>query len=182
MIRLFVAVPLPLQVRQSLARISTGVPGARWTQPDNLHLTLRFIGEVREPKAHDIAEALSLVEGRPFQVRVRGVGQFGDRKRARVLWAGVEPQAEVQLLHTRIENKLKRIGLAPEGRKFQAHVTLARLKGASIDRVGRFLFDHAGFETPPFEVSGFSLFSSHLGQAGAIHSVEADYPLVDAAA
>lgn len=181
MIRLFVAVPLPAQVRQSLAAISSGVPGARWTQPDNLHLTLRFIGEVAEPDAYDIAEALSLVDGRPFQVGLRGVGQFGDRRRARVLWAGVEPQAEVQSLYGRIENKLKRVGLAPDGRKFQPHVTLARLKAAPTDRVGRFLCGNAGFETMPFEVSGFCLFSSHLGQAGAIHSVEADYPLAAAA-
>ena len=148
MIRLFVAVPLPAVLRQSLVAISTGVPGARWTQPDNLHLTLRFIGEVAEPDFHDIAEVLSFVDGRPFQVRVRGVGQFGDRKRARVLWAGVEPNDELQRLRTRIDNLLGRVGIEPEGRKFTPHVTLARLKGAPMDRVGRSLCDYGGFEAP----------------------------------
>lgn len=181
MIRLFVAIPLPLEVRRSLAGIAAGVPGARWTPVENLHLTLRFIGDVPEPDFHDIAEALSEVSGTPFWIHLKGVGQFGDRRRAKVLWAGVEPVAEVQLLRKRIENRLTRLGLSPEGRKFIPHVTLARLKASPVDRVGRFLFDNGRFATPPFEVSGFALFSSHLGQAGAIHSVEADYALMAAA-
>lgn len=182
MIRLFVAIPLPEEVRDALAGIAAGVPGARWTASENLHLTLRFIGEVPEPEFRDIAEALSRVDGAPFWLRVKGVGQFGDRRRAKMLWAGIEPTAEVQLLRNRVENRLTRLGLTPEGRKFMPHVTLARLKDTPVDWVGRFLSDHGRFETPPFEVSRFALFSSHLGQAGAIHSVEADYPLVAAAA
>lgn len=181
MLRLFVAIPLPAPVRRALTGISTGVPGARWTQPDNLHLTLRFIGEVPEPEARDIADVLSLVDGRPFAARLKGVGQFGDRKRAHVLWAGVEAGPELQLLRGRIENRLARVGVDPEGRKFTPHVTLARLKSTPLDWVGRYIFDNGRFETPSFEVSEFALFSSHLGQAGAIHTVEADYPLAIAA-
>jgi len=181
MIRLFVAIPLPEEVRRALAGIAAGVPGARWTPLENLHLTLRFIGEVPEPDFHDIAEALSGIAGAPFRIRLKGVGQFGDRRRAKVLWAGVEPGAEAQLLRNRIENRLIRLGLEPERRKFIPHITLARLKDTPVDWVARFLFDNGRFETPSFEVSSFVLFSSHLGQAGAIHSVEADYPLAAAA-
>jgi 2'-5' RNA ligase len=169
-------------VRQALTSISTGVPGARWTQPDNLHLTLRFIGEVPEPDFRDIAEVLSLVDGRPFTLRLKGVGQFGDRRRAHVLWAGVEAGPELQRLRNRVENRLKLAGLPPEGRKFTPHVTLARLKSTPLDWVGRYIAEHGRFATPPFEASAFALFSSHLGQAGAIHTLEADYPLTAAAA
>jgi 2'-5' RNA ligase len=169
MIRLFVAVPLPEDVRGSLAGITAGVPGARWTPVENLHLTLRFIGEVPEPDFHDIAEALSTIEGAPFSIRIKGVGQFGDRRRAKMLWAGIEPAEQVQLLRNRVENRLTRLGLEPEGRKYMPHITLARLKDSPVDRVGRYLFDNGRFETPFFEVARFALFSSHLGQAGGVN-------------
>lgn len=180
MVRLFVALELPDELRARLAALEAGVQGARWVAPENLHLTLRFIGEVPEPEFQPIAEALAAVAGAPFQLGLKGVGQFGDRRRARVLWAGVAPADPVQRLRSGVESRLQRAGLAPEGRKFKPHVTLARLRDTPLDAVGNFLVDHGRFESPPFEVSSFALFSSHLGQAGAIHSVEADYPLAAA--
>ena len=179
MIRLFVAIPLPETVRDRLAGLAGGVRGARWNPPENMHLTLRFIGEVVEPDFADIAGLLSTIEAPAFPLRLQGVGQFGDRRRVRVLWAGVARSAALHALRDRIENLLQRTGIAPEGRRYNPHVTLARLKGTAPARVGPFLAAHGGFETPEFRAERFILYSSHLGQAGAIHTAEAEYPLTE---
>ena len=182
MIRLFIAIPLPERTREGLARLCTGVPGARWIPPENLLLTLRFIGEVEETTFADIADALSMVDGAPFEVTIAGVGHFGDRRRARVLWAGVAPNELLLGLQVRIENVLQRAGLEPERRKFAPHITLARLKRTPSNRVQSFLATHAGFAVLPVTADRFTLYSSHLGRAGAIHTAEAVYPLSASAA
>ncbi|MDP6708847.1 MAG: RNA 2',3'-cyclic phosphodiesterase [Alphaproteobacteria bacterium] len=181
MIRLFVAIPLPEAVRSQLMSLCAGVRGARWSPQENMHLTLRFIGEVEEPELADIAGALSMVGGSAFPLVLKGVGQFGDRRRARVLWAGVAASEALLRLQRRTESQLQRAGIAPEGRRYSPHVTLARLNNVGLDRVAPFLVEHGRFETLPFEVDRFVLYSSHLGQAGAIHTPEAEYPLEAAA-
>ena len=181
MIRLFVAIPLPEIVRLRLVGLCTGVPGARWTQPENLHLTLRFIGEVSETSFSDIAEALSLVDGQAFDFHLAGAGQFGDRRRARILWAGIAPNDHLLRLRNQIEGHLQHAGIEPEGRKYSPHVTLARLKNAPMERVARFLGEHGQLNTTPIAAHRFVLFSSHLGQAGAIHTPEVEYPLAGVA-
>jgi 2'-5' RNA ligase len=179
MIRLFVAIPLPETVRDQLAGLCAGVRGARWNPPENMHLTLRFIGEVEEPSFADIAGVLSMIEARAFPLRFRGVGQFGDRRRARVLWAGVAGSEPLRALRGRIEGLLQRAGIAPEGRRYSPHVTLARLKATRPAHVAPFLAAHGGFESTAFQADRFILYSSHLGQAGAIHTAEAEYPFRD---
>ncbi len=179
MIRLFVAIPLPELVRDRLAGLSGGVRGARWTPPENMHLTLRFIGEVVEPDLTEIAGALSAIEAPAFPLRFQGVGQFGDRRRARVLWAGVARSGPLHALRDRIENALRGAGIVPEGRRYIPHVTLARLKETRPAHLAPFLAAHAAFETQDFEADRFILYSSHLGQAGAIHTAEAEYLLAD---
>ena len=179
--RLFVAIPLPEDVRLELARLSGGVPGARWTPVDNLHVTLRFIGEADGGQFADIAAALGAVDGAGFELQLASVGQFGARRRARVLWAGVGPSEALARLQGRIEAALRGTGLAPEPRKYHPHVTLARLKGAPAERVGRYLVDHGGYESRQFTAETFVLFQSFLGQAGAIHQPEVTYPLLVAA-
>ena len=178
--RLFVALFPPMTVRQGLWAISAGVPGAKWVAPENLHLTLRFIGEVDGATVNDVMAALSTVKGHSFELQLAGVGQFGDRRQAHMLWAGARPSEVLMLLHARIEAALVRIGLEPERRKFHPHVTLARLRGAPRDRVGRFLADHGRYESPPFIADSFVLCSSHLGRVQADYRVEAEYPLEEA--
>ena len=177
MIRLFVAIALPAAVRAALARLQCGVAGARWVVPENLHLSLRFIGEVDGETAQDVVDALERVDGVPFELSLGGVGHFGDRRRARVLWAGVRKSEPLAALRARVERALARAGLAPEGRRFSPHVTLARLKGVPVRELGPYLAANEPFRTEAFPVTGLVLFSSHLGHTGAQYRAEAEFPL-----
>ena len=123
MVRLFVAIPFPEDLRERLALLSGGIPGARWTDPDNFHLTVRFIGEVDRPTCDDVVDALSQVRADGFDLVLTGIDQFGKGDKARVLWIGVEKNPALLRLHDRVESALVRAGLAPEARKYSPHVT-----------------------------------------------------------
>ena len=176
MIRLFVALEIPERVRERLQSLQLGVPGARWAALEQMHLTLRFIGEVDEPAAHDIDDALSGIRASAFEMELAGVGEFGG-KNPRALWAGVRRPGALLHLQRKIETALQRFGLEPERRKFTPHVTLARLKAAPHGRVLDFLTDHALFASGPFEAKHFVLFSSQLGSNGSIYHAERVYAL-----
>jgi len=178
MIRLFVALELPAKMRERLAALQGGVPGARWTTDEQMHLTLRFIGEVDENVAHDIDDALAGVRAPAFELELAGVGEFGGKK-PRALWAGVRANDALLHLQKKIETALQRIGLPPEERKFSAHVTLARMRTAPREKVVQFLTHHALFASAPFGVKEFVLFSSHLGSGGSVYHKERVYPLTD---
>jgi len=178
MIRLFVALELPAKMRERLAALQGGVPGARWTTDEQMHLTLRFIGEVDENVAHDIDDALAGVRAPAFELELAGVGEFGGKK-PRALWAGVRAKDALLHLQKKIETALQRIGLPPEERKFSAHVTLARMRTAPREKVVQFLTHHALFASAPFGVKEFVLFSSHLGSGGSVYHKERVYPLTD---
>jgi 2'-5' RNA ligase len=183
MIRLFVAIELPGELRRRIAAMAGGVPSARWVSEDNLHLTLRFIGEIGEERIEDIAGGLAAVRGAPFPMTLAGVGHFETRRRVRTLWVGVSPSPALDALQARIETALVRAGLPPEGRKFSAHITLARLKGVTTAKVMSWLEANAGFAAAPFTVSAFTLLSSFLGHGGAVYRTVQEYPLdADAAA
>ena len=152
-----------------------GVPGARWQTEEQLHLTLRFIGEVSEHKAEDIDSALQIARFEPFDVSLRGVGLFGTPRQPRSLWAGIENEAPLLQLNQKIESALVRAGLAPEERKYTPHVTLARFKGR-VSRLDRFLVDCSDLTIPPWTVDHVTLFQSHLARTGAIYQVVAEYP------
>jgi 2'-5' RNA ligase len=175
MLRLFVALQLPFEVRQRLTGLMGGVHGARWQNDSQLHLTLRFIGEVTETQADDIDSALQAVAFTPFPVALRGVGLFGDLRKPRMLWAGVAPEAPLAHLAQKLDNALVRIGLPAETRKFTPHVTLARFKGPS-GRVERFLAENDYLTSPEWMVERFTLFRSHLAHSGAIYQPLATYP------
>jgi 2'-5' RNA ligase len=179
MIRLFVAIDLPEPLRQQLALLCAGVPGAKWVKPEQMHLTLRFIGEVDNAVFADIASALGAIAAPPFELQLAGVGTWGDRRKAHVLWVGVKPSPGLMHLRAKIESALVRLGIEPDRRKFAPHVTLARLNGAPESRVAGFLAGNGDFAAPPFPVDQFLLYSSFLGQSGAIHRIEAHYPLGD---
>ena len=175
--RLFVAIDLPEAVVGELARFCCGMPGARWVAPEQLHLTLRFVGEVDGGLFREIREALNAVDGGAFDLRVKGFGYFPPRKAPRVLWAGVEPAEGVTALRSRIEKAVVRLGLEPEPRKFSPHITLARLDGTPVGKVTQFLAGNSLYSSPTFTVSEFHLYSSVLTAKGAIHTIEASYPL-----
>ncbi|HZS84306.1 MAG TPA: RNA 2',3'-cyclic phosphodiesterase [Stellaceae bacterium] len=178
MIRLFVGIVLPPELRLRLSLLRGGVPGAKWVDPGNFHLTLRFIGEVDEGVASDIDAALAQIRASRFELTLSGVGHFGNGEMPRALWIGVEKNAALTQVHDKVENALMRLGLSPEARRYTPHVTLARLKQATVPRVQQFLSEHALFRAAPFTVERFSLIASYLTKSGSIYEEQADYPLL----
>lgn len=177
MLRLFVGVGFPPELKLRLSLLCSGVLGARWVDPGNLHLTLRFIGEIGEDLAGDVDDALARVRGRRFSLQLAGTGVFGSGGRPRNLWVGVERSAELVGLRDKIEHALIRAGLPPEPRKFAPHVTLARLHKPAPDQLAEYLAAHAGFRAELLGVEAFSLIASFPTRAGSIYEDQADYPL-----
>ena len=178
MYRLFVAIAPPDAVRARLQGLCAGLPGARWVAPEQMHLTLRFIGAADGAAQRDIADALGEVDVACFSVQLEGVGHFPPRGRAKVLWAGVAPNPALIALRDQVEATLVRHGFAPEGRNYAPHVTLARFRtGARAPLVAAYLAHHGLFQAAPFEVAAFHLVSSHLTPSGAHYAIEASYPL-----
>ncbi len=178
MIRLFAALELPENIRMQLSLLQGGIPGARWSPVENMHLTLRFIGEVDQAVARDIDDMLADIREPAFSLSLKGVGEFG-RKDGRALWAGVANGAELQHLAAKIESALQRMGLPAQQRKYSPHVTLARLRDVPMDEIQTFLSTHAMFKTPSFEVRQFALYSSQTSPKGSRYRIESVYQLGD---
>ncbi|HKT19269.1 MAG TPA: RNA 2',3'-cyclic phosphodiesterase [Stellaceae bacterium] len=173
MLRLFVGIALPPELKLRLSLLASGVPGAKWVDPGNYHVTLRFIGEVDEGSAADIDDALARIRAPRFEVTLASIGHFG----ARMLWVGVERNSALQHLHEKVESALNRLGFPSEERRYTPHVTLARLKGVSEGRLQSFIAAHALFRAEPFPVGHFSLVASYLTKSAAIYEDKADYAL-----
>jgi 2'-5' RNA ligase len=177
MLRLFVGVALPPEQRLMLSTICVGVPGVRWVEPGNYHVTLRFIGEVDEGVAADIDEALMGVRMARFDLAVAGTGWFGPDDKPRVIWAGLDRAAPLGHLHEKVEIALMRIGLAPEGRRYTPHITLGQVKNGNPAEIRRFAAEHNLLRLPGFRVEAFHLIRSYLTKAGSIYEEAAEYPL-----
>ena len=175
--RLFTGLEIPPRIAQSLAMMRGGLPGARWIDPENYHLTLRFIGDIDDGLARDIAGLFGRVQRAPFELRLDGLSSFGGRK-PRALVAAASPATPLMDLHAEHERLLQRLGLEPEGRKYTPHVTLARLRDSSSRQVADYLSARGHFRSSSFEVSRFVLFSSRASVGGGPYVVEAAYPLV----
>lgn len=174
--RLFVALDLPWPLRERLAQLGVGMAGVRWISEDNLHLTLRFIGETPNWRAEDIDLALHSIKARPFSLVVTGMGVFEKSGRLTSLWAGVERSPQLEHLQAKVETALQRAGLEPERRRFTPHITLARLDQPAGDKITRFLQANNLFRAE-FQVEHFTLFSSQLGKEGSVYTAESDYSL-----
>jgi len=177
--RLFIAVDLPDTINENLEAMFYGIPGARWVALDQLHLTVRFIGDVDGALFHDIKNTLEEVNIPPFDLQLKGVGHFPPRGTPRVIWVGLKKSEPIQLFRKKIDAALFKIGLEPERRKFSPHITLARLKNSPIQKVANFLSGNGLFSQEPFQVDGFKLYSSTLTSKGAIHTIERIYSLTD---
>ena len=178
MIRLFVALALPEDVRRRLEMLRGGFPGARWQSAEQMHLTLRFIGEVDGAAFREIGDALAHIEAEPFSLTLEGVGHFPHRGRVRILWAGVVQNPALMRLRERTEAVITGLGFEPDGRNYAPHVTLARFASrVAQHRLQEFISYHGPYTSGPFPVRSFELFSSHLGAGGAHYAVEASYPL-----
>jgi RNA 2',3'-cyclic 3'-phosphodiesterase len=176
--RLFVALDMPWSVREQLAALSgTGIPGARWVPPQNYHLTLRFIGGIPGHVAQDVDDALLAIRARGFALTLTGMGTFAKGGVSNALWVGVERTPSLDHLRNKIETALQRCGLEPERRRFQPHVTLARLDNPAEGKVVAFVQAHNLFRTEPIPVEHFTLFSSLLNKDHAVYTPEAEYEL-----
>lgn len=174
--RLFVALTLPDVVVDSLAQLQSGLPGARWTPEENLHLTLAFIGEVDRHLANEAASALNMIDAPWFEMRLAGLDFFGGDK-PHSLWVGVDANEGLLHLQAKVDTGLRRAGLAIEKRKFTPHVTIARLSGVTADSAARFCAMHGLYSVGPFPVAEFHLVESRLGSEGSHYEVAATYPL-----
>ena len=177
--RLFTALEIPRDAALSLSLLRGGLPGARWIDVENYHLTLRFFGDVEGHVADDIANALDRVHRPGFQLTLSGVGAFGGKK-PHSIWAGVAPSPDLNALQAEIERICQRLGLPADPRKFTPHVTLARLKNTSPDEAARYLSSRGNFSAMPFRVGRFVLMSSRESVGGGPYIVEEVWPLTGA--
>jgi len=175
--RLFVGLDLPWSLRERLALLAGGIPGARWLPPENYHITLRFIGEVASHQAEEIDLALAALRARGFSLSLTGVGTFEKAGRPVALWVGVERSAQLDHLQSKIETACQRTGLEPERRRFTPHVTLARLDNAVPTKLAVFVQANNLFRSEPMPVEHFTLFSSRLGKEASVYTAEVEYAL-----
>ena len=174
--RLFVAIRPPEPIRDLLIDAMDDSADFRWQDDGQLHLTLRFVGEVERPLAEDLASALERIRAAPFDLHISGVGRF-DQRNSGALWAGVEPKPPVSALAAKVERVCQSAGLEPERRAFHPHITLARWKGRRTREVHDFLDRARGLSSEPFRVDRFILFESQLSRHGAHYEQVAAYAL-----
>ncbi len=175
-LRLFLAIPIPEPAAERLLALETDVPGASWRAAEQLHLTLRFIGEVNEAIARDIDTEVGRILAAPFEIALEGAGSFGGREPS-ALWAGVRDCPALVQLAGACESAIRNAGLPPEPRRYKPHVTLAYLHGTRDVEVAHFLSDAAEFRSTPFIVDHFCMYSSRATRSGSHYVEEAVYPL-----
>jgi 2'-5' RNA ligase len=173
--RLFVAIELPVAVRDTLLGLMGGVSGAHWQTDDQLHLTLRFIGEADRHRAADIAAVLAAVHAAPFALALSGTGSFDRKGWTDAIWAGVAPHDRIVALNHKVEQALVRVGVAPETRTFLPHITLARLSRSAGPATG--FLTSTLVASAPFPVDGFALYQSTLGRDGPDYTIVERYRL-----
>lgn len=175
--RLFVAIRPPEDVRDLLIDAMDDSPALRWVGDEQLHLTLRFIGEVERPVANDMAAALGHLKSPHFDLRISGVGKF-EKRNGGALWAAVEPKAPVAALAAKVKRAIQQCGLEAERRAFAPHITLARWNRRNSEAVEAFLRRNSDLHSEPFAVDRFILFESKLSRHGAHYDEVASFPLI----
>jgi len=174
--RLFTGLELPESVVGQMALARGGVFGARWLEPADYHITLRFVGDVDARTAHDIAETLDEIRRPPVRVSFDGLGWFGGDK-PRTLVARIKAEPALMELQAEQERRLRRVGVPPETRKFMPHVALARLRGVRAHAVADYLASRGALSVEAFTAERFVLYSAREGSGGGPYVVEAAYPL-----
>jgi len=179
--RLFTALEIPRDAALSLSLLRGGLPGARWIDVENYHLTLRFIGDVEGHVADEVANALDRVRRPSFNLTLSGVGAFGQKK-PHSIWAGVAASPDLYALQGEIARICQRLGLTPDPRKFTPHITLARLRNSNPHEVAHYLSARGNFLTAPFRIGRFVLMSSRDSVGGGPYVIEEAWPLMAAEA
>jgi len=178
MIRLFAALEVPFDIAQGLVSRQGGLPGARWRPVAALHITLRFFGEMTEPVAADLDDALGMIRQPPLNLYLEGAGAFGEAEHMRAVWAGVASSEPLARLAGKCETAARKVGLAREARAYRPHVTLAYLGRTPPPRVAAWVSEHNLLKSPPWTAKGFGLYSSQLGPDGSRYDIEREYPLL----
>lgn len=177
MLRLFAAIAIPWDIAQGLADHQTGLNGAKWRTAEQLHITLRFVGDTPENRAADLDAELSTIRLEPFTLELAGVGHFGEPQDIHAIWAGVADNPALTRLNRACENAARRAGLEADTRAYRPHVTLAYLRRPDPGAVMAWEADHNLLHSPAFQVQRFGLYSSHQTREGSEYRLEADYPL-----
>ena len=179
--RLFTGIEIPPEIAERLGELRGGLPSARWVDPENYHITLRFLGDIDAATARDVADLLAAIRRRAFSITIDGLGAFGNAKPHQV-WARVPASPELMALQNENEQLIQRAGMPAETRKFTPHVTLARLRGTKSHALAKYMESRSGFSIEPFEVTRFVLFSAQPSRGGGPYIVEEAYPLLEAQA
>lgn len=178
--RLFIALTLPPAVRDALAGLAEPMPGVTWTRPEQLHITLRFLGDVSAKQEETMRERLAAVHVGPFILPVEGAGAFPSERSPRVFWVGVGTgHPRLFQLRQRVDDALLAAGLTLDLRTFHPHATLGRSTDQAAPAVGRWLRAHRTFAAPPFRVESFDLYASDLQPEGAVHKLVQRFALVE---
>jgi len=175
--RLFIAIDVPEQVKQALEEIQQPELGIRWTTPDTLHLTLRFIGDVEPAARDDLVEALDVPGENRFAITLKGIGYFPPRKQPKIVWVGLEENDALMKLQSEVETACRTVGLEPDDRPFTPHITIGRVRGASKKEVLSFINQHKRFRMDDIPVEEFILYESKLYRDGAVHTPIHRFPL-----
>lgn len=168
--RLFIAIPFPADIITALHALQHGITKARWLPEQQLHLTLRFLGDVDETSFEPLQEELGRIQLPPFSLAVAGTGAFPPRGLPRVLWAGLSPSPPLLSLARQVEEQVVAAGFPREHRPYSPHITLGRLTSANPAEVRHYLEEHRSFALPSFAVERFILYGSRLTPKGAIHT------------
>lgn len=167
--RLFIAIPLPKGVKQKLVGLQQPIDGLRWQSQEQMHLTIKFVGEVNKATAAELREELDEIDHPEFSMTIAGMGCFPEGKHPKVVWAGIKENATLKELHQKVEDRCEKIGIAPENRRYKPHVTIARTKSASKQVVTSFINQHKKFALSDIPVNEFVLYESKLHADGARH-------------
>ncbi len=177
MIRLFAALSIPPGISEGLIRRQSGLHEARWRPAEAFHITLRFFGDIPETAAADLDLELSRIAFRPLDLELKGVGAFGEGADIHAVWAGVADHPGLTRLHRACESAARRAGLAPDGRRYRPHVTLAYLRRADPADVAHWIAANDLLNSPAFRAEGFGLYSSWQTQEGSRYRLERAYPI-----
>lgn len=176
--RVFIAIPLPVDIRASLASLCHGIAGAKWTQPENMHITLRFLGELNDEQCRDLDDELSEINCPRFDLTFRSFGCFDKRGHVHTLWAALDKSPELERLFEKVESASVRAGLEKARRKFKPHTTLARFRHVEDREIGTFMESRNPYSSEPFPAQSFVMYQSLRGNEGPRYEVLAEYPLI----
>jgi 2'-5' RNA ligase len=186
--RLFVALEIPSEVRKNLASLIESLravsPQTRWVRPENLHVTLKFIGEVPEAKLSVIRGALASVRSeQPVTLDFRGLGFFPNEKHPRVFWAGIEASPDLKTLAAEIDGATEKLGIPREQRPFSPHLTVARFEPPRLpEKLRAAIQENAGREFGSLRTTQFHLIESKLKSSGAEYTTVESFPFAAAEA